>query len=56
MTREKLQPAVRLPDYEDPEINNLAHAQWALERMTAEERLRAFKWLRAKFQDEWPRG
>lgn len=51
--RQKLQ-TVRLPDYGDEEINKLACAQHALEQMNAEQRTRALKWFKARFQAEWP--
>ena len=53
-SRPKLQPALRLPDYGDPEINKLAQAQHALEQMNAEERARALKWFKARFTAAWP--
>lgn len=54
MPREpKIQP-VKPQDTGDTELSNLARAQQALEQMTVDQRMRALRWLKARFQPEWP--
>lgn len=45
---------VELPDYGDPEVNLLAQIGDALERMTTDQRWRAFHWFKSKYSKEWP--
>jgi hypothetical protein len=50
----KMQKAQRVKDYGDDQINRLALAIDALERMAPDERLRAFIWFKSKYAKEWP--
>ena len=40
---------VTFPDYGESELNLLAQAQDAFERMDEQQRVRAFKWLKDKY-------
>jgi hypothetical protein len=50
----KMQKAQRVKDYGNDQINRLALATEALERMEPDERLRAFIWFKSKYAKEWP--
>ncbi len=50
----KLQKAQRVKDYGHDQINRLALAVDALERMEADERHRALIWFKSKYAKEWP--
>jgi hypothetical protein len=50
----KMQKAQRVKDYGNDQINRLALAVDALERMEADERYRAFIWFKSKYAKEWP--
>ena len=50
----KMQKAPRVKDYGNDQINRLALAVDALERMAPDERYRAFIWFKSKYAKEWP--
>jgi hypothetical protein len=50
----KMQKAQRVKDYGNDQINRLALAVDALEKMEADERYRAFIWFKSKYAKEWP--
>lgn len=54
MPKKPKMQTVKVPDYDDEEINRLAVAQYAIEHMEPEQRLRALKWFKARFSKEWP--
>lgn len=50
----KLQKPPRVRDYGDDQINRLALAVDALEKMDPDERYRAFIWFKSKYAQNWP--
>lgn len=50
----KTKQAVTVDDYEHDEINKLAIVLTGLERMTADERFRALRYIKSKYAKEWP--
>jgi hypothetical protein len=45
---------VKVPDYGDEELNRLADAMLALDRMDVEQRHRALKYFKSRYTKEWP--
>lgn len=54
MPKKPKMQTIKVPDYGDAEINNLACAMQALDQMNAEQRLRALKFFKGRFAGEWP--
>jgi uncharacterized protein YdeI (YjbR/CyaY-like superfamily) len=54
MAKRKKVQTIKVPDYGFDELNRLAVAQHAFERMTADERRAALHWFKGKYAAEWP--
>jgi len=50
----KTKQTVTVDDYEHDEINKIAIVLTGLERMTADERFRALRYIKSKYPKEWP--